>query len=227
MTGLAALIRLRERFRDEVAVPRLTERLLQRALGAIVATGVSSVLDVGCGAGDTLAYLGSRVGLDRLAGIDADPRAVAAARGRVPGAQVQTGEACALPFRDDAFDLVVCLGLLEHLANPSAALAELTRVSGRLVLVSVPDEPVYRIANLLSGRYPADWGDKPGHRQHWGKRSLAGCLSEFVVLRSVHRCFPWLVALGEKARPGQRARPAAPSSPIPPGPPRAAAEPTG
>lgn len=63
-----------------------------------------------------------------------------------------------LPFRDDAFDLVICTEVLEHLLWPHRLLAEIARVlkpDGQ-ALISVPNcsSASYRIAWLL-GRIPS------------------------------------------------------------------------
>lgn len=51
------------------------------------------------------------------------------------------GDACSLPFRDNSLDYVVCSNVLEHVANPVAALAEWQRVlrPGGIIYVVVPD----------------------------------------------------------------------------------------
>jgi hypothetical protein len=56
----------------------------------------------------------------------------------------------ALPFRDRAFDLSVCTEVLEHLPDEvlAAGAAELARVSGRYILVSVPNRQ--RVWNEMS-----------------------------------------------------------------------------
>jgi len=41
------------------------------------------------------------------------------------------GDIARLPFRDNAFDFVVCTHVLEHVADPSGAIGELTRVARR------------------------------------------------------------------------------------------------
>jgi tellurite methyltransferase len=82
------------------------------------------VLDVGCGAGRNLKYLLAR-GYD-CAAIDADPGAIesvhrdAEAMGRIDmGHRLVVGTADALPWHDDAFDVVICSAVL-HFADDAA-----------------------------------------------------------------------------------------------------------
>ena len=85
------------------------------------------VLDVGCGSGDFLAHL---TGLGAsAAGIDPAPGMVAYARGRVPGADVRSGDAEHLPWPDGAFDLVTAINAVQFADDTDAALAELARVT--------------------------------------------------------------------------------------------------
>jgi SAM-dependent methyltransferase len=85
------------------------------------------VLDVACGLGEWLELLGREGAL--LSGIDIAERAVKACHERLPGADVRLGSADSLPWPDDTFDLVTCLGSLEHFADKSQALKEMVRVA--------------------------------------------------------------------------------------------------
>ncbi|MFI8082371.1 methyltransferase domain-containing protein [Kitasatospora sp. NPDC086009] len=94
----------------------------------------SRVLEAGCGVGaQTVHLLASSPGAELTAAdISADSLAQARARvaAQAPGAQVtwHHGDLHELPFPDDSFDhLFVCF-VLEHLADPSAALTALRRV---------------------------------------------------------------------------------------------------
>lgn len=70
--------------------------------------------------------------------VESSPRAVLALR-RAGGLAVQTG-GWQLPFRDDAFDAVFALELLEHVEEDERMLAEIQRVlrPGGTALISVP-----------------------------------------------------------------------------------------
>ena len=62
-------------------------------------------------------------------GIDISAVAIAHCRKRLPQAELHTGIAEALPFVDNRFDLVTCMGSLEHFLDQPGALAEMRRVS--------------------------------------------------------------------------------------------------
>jgi len=99
----------------------------------------ASVVDIACGDGAWLAGL-AELGA-RVSGIDISVRAVNLARQRLPQGDIRQGVAERLPFADGAFDLVTCLGSLEHFVDQPAALREIRRVSrdqGRF-LILVPN----------------------------------------------------------------------------------------
>jgi SAM-dependent methyltransferase/alkylhydroperoxidase family enzyme len=62
------------------------------------------LLDIACGAGLSVELAGLRGA--QCAGIDASPRLIAVARDRSPAADLRVGDMNALPWDDDAFDLV-------------------------------------------------------------------------------------------------------------------------
>jgi SAM-dependent methyltransferase len=98
-------------------------------------------LDIGCGPGtDVVAH-----GTDRCIGVDRSLAMCRTARAR--GATVARADAHGLPFADAAFGGVVADRVLQHLAAPDRALAEMVRVvcrGGRLVIVD-PDQETLTI----------------------------------------------------------------------------------
>jgi SAM-dependent methyltransferase len=98
-----------------------------------------NVLDVGCGDG-AYALAAARAGA-HVTGLDRSEAALAAARARAGSegltVDLQVGDAGALPFPADRFDVVLAVTVLCFVEKPAQAVAEMARVlrpSGVLVL---------------------------------------------------------------------------------------------
>jgi SAM-dependent methyltransferase len=103
------------------------------ALEPLALSERGSVLDVGCGTGESTAVF--REECDGVVyAIDRDRTLLDA----VPDPRLQ-GDALSLPFGDDAVDLVVCQALLINLPDPAGALAEFRRVASEHVAAIEPD----------------------------------------------------------------------------------------
>ena len=100
----------------------------------------SSVIDIGCGPGTHLSLLEEK-GFVNLYGIDASTNMIRLAdeSNQKEGIFLQA-DAERLPFRDDCFDIVMCLGTLEHLDNADKALSEMVRISKNKVFINVPNK---------------------------------------------------------------------------------------
>ena len=105
-----------------------------------------AALDVGCGAGHWSHTLHPRLHPEAtLTGVDREPSFVDAARSRAADALIPwrdaVGDAAALPFPDDSFDLTTCQTVLIHVPDPAAVVAEMVRVTkpGGVVLLVEPD----------------------------------------------------------------------------------------
>jgi SAM-dependent methyltransferase len=91
------------------------------------------VLDVGCGPGTITADLGARVDPGHVVGIDAVEEVLASARAEAQrrgqkNVTFEVGDVYALGFEDDSVDVVHAHQVLQHLADPVAALVEMRRV---------------------------------------------------------------------------------------------------
>jgi len=154
-----------------------------------------SVLDAGCGEGEALARLGDLLP-DQVSAIDVEQRCVDLTSVRHPAASVSRRSVLDLGFADDSFELVLCLEVLEHLDDPTAAVCELARVSARDVVVSVPYEPWFRLGSLLRGNYVGSLGNHPEHVNHFNRRSLHELLEPVLEVDRIATVFPWLIAAG-------------------------------
>jgi SAM-dependent methyltransferase len=132
----------------------------EKAVSALAPVAGSVAIDVGCGTGRALPWLRDAVGAAGLVvGADVTPEMLVEAGRRnrgLPTASLLLADACRLPLASHAVDAVFAAGLLSHLPDPGAGLAELARVcrpGGRLALF----HPIGRVTLAARhGRQPSD-----------------------------------------------------------------------
>ena len=171
----------------------------ERTLGRLFDQAApGSVLDVGCGEGILTAQWAQRLGTGRVVGIDLeDPKLESewAARqgGNLEFRAIRAEQK--LPFDADEFELVAAIEALEHIPEPERAIAEMARVARRHLLVSVPQEPLWRILNVARGAYLRELGNTPGHVNHWSKRAFVRVLERHGQVVEARSPFPWTMLL--------------------------------
>jgi 2-polyprenyl-3-methyl-5-hydroxy-6-metoxy-1,4-benzoquinol methylase len=157
----------------------------------------ASVLDVGCGEGVLTEQWADRIAPGRIVGIDLeDPKLSAEWQGRRrPNLTFARMEVEQLAFADGEFELVAATEVLEHVADPERALAEMARVASGHLLVSVPHEPLWRTLNMARGAYLRQLGNTPGHLNHWTRRSFVSLLGRYGEVAEIRAPFPWTMLL--------------------------------
>ncbi|MCZ7529179.1 MAG: class I SAM-dependent methyltransferase [Acidimicrobiia bacterium] len=150
------------------------------------------ILEVGAGEGEIARALAARYPEARITILDL-PDPELAGEWRSLDATATHGDATHLPFPDQAFDLVLAIEVLEHVEDPDAALHEIARVARGAVVVSVPREPIWRVANMARGKYWRSLGNTPGHVNHWGTRGFSAFVGRELRVERTVRPFPWTV----------------------------------
>jgi hypothetical protein len=84
---------------------------------------------------------------------------------------------------------------LEHLPDSVRALRILKELATPHLIVSVPREPLWRVMNLVRGKYWRDFGNTPGHLQHWSTAKFLSLLRQQVEVVEVRTPLPWTMAL--------------------------------
>ncbi len=85
------------------------------------------ILDVACGTGGWLLAAKEMGGSPN--GVDLSSKAIEICKKNMPEGTFYSSPAESLPFENEQFDVVTCLGSLEHFLDPVAALKEMVRVS--------------------------------------------------------------------------------------------------
>src|SRR5690242_16516193 len=137
--------------------PREGQRLLDKADPEVWITKflaphfhrVSSLLSVGCGPGVFLCEVAEAHPEMKVVGVDISARRVRDAQQRfrgLPNAHVHQGDAMALPFEANRFDLVFCRFLMEYLPDKPLAVREMARVctpGGKILLQDLDGQLVW------------------------------------------------------------------------------------
>ena len=159
----------------------------------------TSAFEVGCGEGELSIRL-ARQGL-QVSGIDIASEAISEAQSRIVAAgvdvQLATGSIYDLDTKKNRADLVVCCEVLEHLENPSIAIDKLHELCRQRLIASVPREPIWRMLNMVRGKYLPDLGNTPGHVQHWSRKKFLTLLGTRFRVIEYRTPLPWTIALCE------------------------------
>ncbi len=119
-----------------------------------------SLLDVACGRGSFLAAARERG--CQVTGVDISHHALKAAKQQMADGGWALSDAEALPLLDSVFQMVTCLGSLEHFPDPAAGARELYRVleTGGRAVIYVPN--LYFLGHIYlawrSGVMPSEGG---------------------------------------------------------------------
>jgi len=173
----------------------LVDRFLRAVDEAVREVAGARVLDVGCGEGVVSERIARLLPDAQVLGVDVDDPGLRAEwehrqRGNLA---FETGSAYSLPHEDGSFDLVCAFEVLEHLERPAEALGELARVGTEHLVLSVPREPIWRVLNVLSGRYVRSLGNTPGHVNHWSRGAFVRFAGGAGTVTRVRTPPPWTI----------------------------------
>jgi ubiquinone/menaquinone biosynthesis C-methylase UbiE len=156
-----------------------------------------AVLDAGCGEGYILTnILKSR--FETIIGVDLDNERLNYATQIDPTLSIFEGNVQHLPLPDNAVDLALSLEVLEHVGQPEIVLNELHRVTRKYVILSVPNEPFWRMGNIARGAYWRDWGNTPEHINHWSIWGFKRFVGERFNIIASATPVTWSFVLAEK-----------------------------
>ena len=136
-----------------------------------------SVLDIGCGDGLLMEKLRDIKGLE-VGGVDISSTAVDICKGR--GLEcIKADITESLPFKDNSFDNVLLIDVLEHLFQPAEVLREANRISRKYIYISVPNfSSLPARLQVLFGKIPENNTPRDGHVYWFNYRVLHKMLND-------------------------------------------------
>lgn len=168
-----------------------------RAISELAAIAApASIVEVGCGEGHIVGLL-LQATTASIHATDLSSALVEEARDNIQSDRVTfaTGDVMTMRPSDPAPDLIVCCEVLEHLPDPMGGLRALRAHNARHYLFSVPREPIWRALNMARGAYVGDFGNSPGHLQHWSRRGFLNFVTSMFEPIEVRSPLPWTAVL--------------------------------
>ena len=177
----------------------LTRGFLESFDALCAQTGARTVFEYGCGEGHLSLRLLARGIVVRGADVDgpivAEANMEAQKRGFGAPFFVEDVMQCPDEIRGE---LVVCCEVLEHLQDPEAALERIKKNTSEWVLLSVPREPIWRMLNMMRLSYLTDFGNTPGHVQHWSVKGFVRMVEKHFEIVAMRQPLPWTFLLCRK-----------------------------
>ncbi len=162
---------------------------------------VASAAEVGCGEGystkEILSFLDPSVSFKAF---EPSASSIELALQLNPELDIYQQEICEIDPSAHQSDLVMMLQVLEHLENSEQALRKLAELSTKYLIIGVPNEPIWRICNLLRLSYLTQLGNTPGHLSHWNPDSITALVeANYGPVLELQTPLPWIVLLAKKS----------------------------
>jgi len=152
------------------------------------------ILDIACGTGEWLQACNTLGAIPH--GIDLSSRAIETCQSILPEGKFYAQSAENLPFEDNSFDIVTCLGSLEHFINPLASLEEMIRVGkdDASFILLVPNSGfLTRRLGLFTGTYQVDALEEVRSLEEWRNLFTSAGLQIETRWKDLHiLSFSWI-----------------------------------
>jgi methionine biosynthesis protein MetW len=138
-----------------------------------------SVIDVGCGNAVFLKLLQHKY---NISGIEVNKKRVTYCN-NILGKDIviQGNLEYGLPLEDNSYDTVVAMEILEHMDNPSQALRELTRISRKRVIFTVPYDEKIQYTLCI---HCVKWTPQTAHLHSFNWHNLSQLIPENVKINT-------------------------------------------
>ena len=184
----------------DASVAVSTSNHLRRLSGKFVSPG-QQVVDVAYGTGNWLLAAAERGA--QPSGTDLSTKAIDICQQNKLEGEFHAGPGELLPFEDNHFDLITCLGSLEHFLDPVAAVKEMVRVSkdhAKFIILVPNSDFLTRRLGLYKGTYQTAAREEVRTLEEWDNIFRSGGLQTIRRWKDLHMLSWGWIALGDWKR---------------------------
>lgn len=173
-------------------IQNLMNNFYQTFLELIGNEKFNSILDIGCGEGHFTNLIWQKFHQrTKISAYEFDDNIVGLANNIYPQLNVKKGDILNIK---EKYDLLVASEVLEHIPNYHQAIVS-CKNSAKICIFSVPNEPWFRLANILRLKYLLQLGNTPGHVNHWTTYLLEKLLSSHFKKVKIISSGIWNIAV--------------------------------
>lgn len=158
---------------------------------------IENAFEIGCGEGYLTRYI-DEMGIN-IHGADVSTKVIEVAKKKYPHLKFSVCSIYDLSDNIEKHDMIIASEVLEHLEQPSLALEEIKKSTKKYIILSVPNEPFFRLANIFRLKYLNRLGNTPGHINNWSKKEFQSLIeSAGLKVLEIKISTLWTMALCKK-----------------------------
>lgn len=156
--------------------------------------------DLGCGEGFIVNYVLKQSPNVYVEGYDIEEAAISIARKINPDVKFGTIDVrnISVLLKRRRFDYVLLMEVLEHIPDYERVLEQLSEMNFSRLVISVPNEPLFSVGNLVFGKNVVRFGKDIDHVNFFSERMFKSILGRYFNVVDFASPFPWLISVCEK-----------------------------
>jgi ubiquinone/menaquinone biosynthesis C-methylase UbiE len=178
----------------------INEKFKKDLIDFVLYTNPYKILDLGCGEGLITKDIAINLPNSSIIGIDFDNEYINYAKTNNQKENITyiNYNLFEIKYPKNSFDLVITTEVLEHINDFEKALQNMLNLTKKYLIISVPYEPWFRIANMLRFKYLSSFGNNPGHINHWSKNQIRKLCQKYGHVVKIKTSTFWNIVIIEK-----------------------------